>query len=126
MTEFWQKSARAAKEAHALLELGFTEGAVSRAYYAMFYAACAALHSFNPDLAEAKTHKTILRRFSQHIVKSRKVKDEAGRSLRLVFDIRLETDYEAPPPKIERARVVVASMDDFIAAVASFIETSTK
>ncbi len=57
------KARRAAKSARALAASGDAEGAINRAYYAMFDAARAVLHHIDPASAAAKTHSTVLRRF---------------------------------------------------------------
>lgn len=68
MTGFWAKAVVAGKSARLLLEAGDTNGAVNRAFFAMFDGARAALAVVDPELAKAKTHATIIQRFGQHVV----------------------------------------------------------
>ncbi len=46
------------EEARSLLTRSFIKGTVNRAYYAMFYAACAALLSENGSIP--KRHRTVM------------------------------------------------------------------
>jgi len=66
--------------------------AVSRAYYAMFYAATAALAHFN--ITRSK-HSGIVAAFGEYLVKSGEIEPEFGRMLPGAFDARQEADYSA-------------------------------
>jgi uncharacterized protein (UPF0332 family) len=65
-----QKAARSLSAARLLLDNNYTDEACSRAYYAMFDAARAALiAAAAPVEAEvARTHRGLMSAFSQHIV----------------------------------------------------------
>ena len=60
----------ATPEAHMLLAGELARGANSLAYYAMFDAASAALCAIDAPLGNAKTHRTMISRFSKHIARS--------------------------------------------------------
>ena len=80
--DLWTKALAAAESARTLLEHGDGDGATSRAYYAMFNAARAMLwftHGVEPG--EAKTHATVIRRFSKHFVQNGPLDAEYGRLL---------------------------------------------
>jgi uncharacterized protein (UPF0332 family) len=81
--------------ARLLLDNGYTDEACSRAYYAMFDAARAALLAVNaPVEAEiARTHSGLISAFARHIVKSGLISKEVGRSLGQVQHARLIADY---------------------------------
>lgn len=117
MKGFWTKAKLAAKSAHALLELGDSEGAVSRAYYAMFDEARSALEHIDPELAEAKTHTTIIRRFSKHFVMNGPLGPEFGPYLGSTEDMRLTADYERDGVSRPEAERIIARMDEFMAAI---------
>jgi uncharacterized protein (UPF0332 family) len=117
MSKLVTRARAAARSARLLLDEGDTIGAVSRAYYAMFDLARAALHDIDPKLAAAKTHATIISRFSKHMVQDRGFPQNLGRALRRAFDARLVADYSDTATTIEEAKEVVDAMDEFLAAV---------
>jgi uncharacterized protein (UPF0332 family) len=105
MSDYWQKAEEAANAARMLIAAGSVDAAVNRAYYAMFDLAKAVLKEIDPKLVDAKTHATILRRFSEHVVKPGIVDVEAGRILTRALQARLVADYEEaslPRPDAER------------------------
>ena len=77
------KALRATASARLLLEANDVDGACSRAYYAMFDAARAALLAANapvpPDIG--KTHGGLISAFSLHLVKDGPVSHELGKTL---------------------------------------------
>ena len=79
MSALWTKSRGAARSARLLLEAGDPDGAVNRAYYAMFGAARAALSTVRSALAHSKKHSTIVRRFDRHLVAERGFDRALGR-----------------------------------------------
>jgi uncharacterized protein (UPF0332 family) len=101
-----------------LLEAGDYNSAISRAYYAMFDLARDQLLAVNPKLAETKTHATIIRRFSKHLVEERGLPRELGQALRRVFDARLATEYSQMAATAGEARVVVDAMEQFLEGLA--------
>ncbi len=117
MREIWRKAKSAADEARILLDAGRPDGAVSRAYYAMFDAARVALALDSAELAEAKTHATILRRFSRHLIVAGKIDVAHGRALRRAFEMRLLADYDAPSIPLGVARTIVDDAVRFLDAV---------
>ena len=121
MRDVRTKAKSAADQARILLDAGRPDGAASRAYYAMFDAARVALATIAPELAEAKTHATILRRFSKHIVLERNLDSELGRMLRRAFEARLLADYQGPSVPKERAALMVDEEERFIAAIAALL-----
>ena len=78
------------------LRLGHLRVAVSRAYYAMFYAATAVLGS--RGLWRSK-HQGIIAAFGEHLVKRGLVEPQYGRILHDAFEARLDGDY-APHPDL--------------------------
>ncbi len=80
--------------AEKLLELGEYEDAASRAYYAMLYAARAALalEGISP-----RTHEGVLREFGRAFVKTRKLPRELGAALSNAKSLRETANYSAEP-----------------------------
>jgi uncharacterized protein (UPF0332 family) len=63
------RARQAAQSARTLLESGDPNGAVNRAYYAMFHAAHAALEHRGIEIASAK-HGILVARFGEHLAKT--------------------------------------------------------
>ena len=82
-----------------LLENGFTDEAGSRAYYAMFDAARAALIALDaPVEAEAaRTHSGLRSAFARYVVKPGLVHRETGRTFAQAQHLRLIADYKGEP-----------------------------
>lgn len=113
---FMDKARRALSGARLLLDAKDTEGACSRAYYAMFDAARAALLSQNADGAETgtKTHRGLIAAFGKHLVLSGRVEAELGRSLNAVQSLRMTADYIGEPPSLEEAAWAIEQAESFI------------
>jgi len=84
------KGNRSLESAYKLYELKYYEFAVSRAYYAMFYLAGAAL--FSKDLLFSK-HSRVIAGFGQHFVKTGIFSKELHDELRTAYDERSIGDY---------------------------------
>ena len=93
------------KAASYLLEGGYSNDAVSRAYYAMFYAARALLASRD---MYPKGHKGLIIQFGLECVKKGLIEESYGRSLAHAKDRREFFDYsaEAQVAPEEAARMV--------------------
>lgn len=117
MSDLVVRARMSASSARMLLETGDYNSAISRAYYAMFDLARAELLNIDPKLVETKTHTTIIRRFSKHLVQERSVPRELGQALRGVFDARLATEYSQTTATAEEARAVVEAMEQFLDAI---------
>ena len=121
---FLRKAETGIKGAKVLLDLGDTDGACSRAYYAMYDAARAALEwaSVTPERGAFKSHQGVLAAFALHLVKPGHFPAEPGRSIQRVQAVRQLADYEAtsvPPDKafdaVRAAELFVAATTDLIA-----------
>ncbi len=86
--------ARARQELQAV-EVNLREGlytvAVSRSYYAMFYAASGLLASIG--ISRSK-HSAIIAAFRQNFIKTNLIEAQYGDILRVGFESRQESDYE--------------------------------
>ena len=77
--------------AELLVEEGDYESCVSRAYYAMFYCAEAALLTKGLSVS---SHKGVISAFGEHFIKTGVFSKELGRELNRAFDRRQIADYE--------------------------------
>ncbi|MEI2415743.1 HEPN domain-containing protein [Orrella sp. JC864] len=109
------KAKRAAMSAQSLLDDGDPDGAVNRAYYAMFDAAKAALIS--AGVPQGKTHKGTLAAFSEHFVKTGIISTETGRSLKWAETVRLAADYSDESVDLDTAQKIVQETERFISVV---------
>lgn len=100
-----------------LREAEFHEQSTSRAYYASFYAAEAALLTLGESRSK---HSGVLSAFSELVVRKQGFDPAIGRSLRRLFDLRNKADYdwlETPPPDED----AVAIAQPFVDAVATWV-----
>ena len=112
----------AIEEAVLLLESGKSRGALSRAYYAMFYATLALLAI--KELGASK-HSGVIRLFHEHYVQDGTFDKETARSLSVAFDLRNKSDYrELTPPSNEEAQDTLEAAKKFVAEAERVIEQS--
>lgn len=95
------------------LQFGHLRAAVSRAYYAMFYATTALLGS--KGLWRSK-HQGLIAAFGEHFVKPGLIEPQYGRILHDAFEARLDSDYGPNPDLTE------ASAHQLISNATSFVE----
>ena len=117
--DFMSKAESSLGAARLLLDNGYTDEACSRAYYAMFDAARAALLVANaPVEAEvARTHRGLTSAFGQHIVKSGLISQEIGRSLGQAQHVRLIADYKGEPVEAKAAARMIAWAVTFVETI---------
>jgi uncharacterized protein (UPF0332 family) len=113
------------RSARILLEVGHHRGPINRSYYAVFTAARAALNALQPGFGDAKTHKTIISRFTQHLVKAGMIDVVFSRILTTAFDARLAADYEIDAIDLDTATTIVASAEAFCAAILKHLNDPT-
>lgn len=101
----WNRALKAYGAAKTLLEAGFYEDAVSRAYYAVLHAAKAALLS--RDVA-AESHAAVRRLFGREFVQSGTLEKEWAIILAQAQDERSLADYDVEltfSPEVTEERV---------------------
>lgn len=103
------------------LKAKHVELAVSAAYYAMLYAARAALAERGEY---AKTHQGVWTRFSNLFVLTSEIDRGLFKVATRAQDARKEGDYEAVPISAEIARELIDGAADFLDAVAALLQTS--
>ena len=78
------------KAAQQLLETGFGDDAISRAYYSMYFAATA---MFLAKDIRVKTHRGLVARFGREFVETGLIEAHFGRILNIAEELRSEADY---------------------------------
>lgn len=113
------KAAVALSGARLLLRAGDADGACSRAYYAMFDAAHAALFALGGEelTAPIKTHNGLIALFGQRIVLAGHVGAEHGEALNKAQRFRQIADYSGDPVPLENAAWAVDQAEALIAAI---------
>ena len=113
------KAGTACASARALLELGDVDGAVNRAYYAMFDAARAALLAsgapVEPDIG--RTHGGLIAAFGGYLVKNGPVAKEMGQLLNRAHEVRQAADYSGDSVEPANAEELVEQAEAFVAAM---------
>lgn len=115
-----EKSREKLRVAEYLLGAGAYDDAVSRAYYAAFHAAHAALLT---EGLTATTHQGLVNLFGLHFVKSGKLPRELGKFLANLKDDRETSDYELYSP-IDReiAEQAVKEAKAFLTAIEAYVK----
>lgn len=110
------KAEVALSSAKALLERGDTDGAVNRAYYAMFDAARAALLLAAPGVSPeiSRTHSGLIAAFGNHLVKAGPIPKTMGRLLNRAHEIRQLADYTGDSIKAADAAEVIEQATAFV------------
>lgn len=104
--------------ARLLTERGYPEQAASRAYYAAFYAADAALL----HLGERRSsHSGVIAGFGRLVVKEGRFDPGTGALLHRLFELRSDADYESGTVTTEQVRNALASAERFVAAVEEWL-----
>ena len=123
VADYMRKAERTLDEARLLLQAEKTEGACSRAYYAMHDAAHAALLATGFETPDAiiKTHHTLIAEFGKRLVLGGQLDATHGRAFNKVQEMRLVSDYSAEPPSLDNAQEAVEKAEAFVAAIRSLI-----
>ena len=100
--------------ARLLADRGFDAQAVSRAYYAAFYAASEALLALGESRSK---HSVVIAAFISLVVKREGVEEEIGRALRSLFEQRSVADYGDDSVSSERADDALEQASKVVAAV---------
>ncbi len=115
-----QQAAETLREARILAAEHAGRGAVSRAYYAMFYAVLAVLAT--RGLGSSK-HSGAIALFDREFVKPGALPKELSRSLHLTFENRQQADYgeltELDDPTVAR---VIEEAQTFIRGVEGYLQ----
>ena len=113
------RSRQEIEAARLLADAGFAAQAVSRAYYAAFYAAEQALGSLGESRSK---HSGVIAAFSKVAVREG-LDDEMGRVLRSLFEQRNVADYGEEAPSPEDAELAIRDAERLVGAVESWLTT---
>jgi len=109
--------------AQSNLETGFFHIVISRAYYAMFYAAHALLAS--KDITRSK-HSGVQSAFGEYFVKTNLIEKEYARTFGNAFSNRLLSDYDAIfTTEKSMAEAILHDAEQFVARVEKYFTEST-
>ncbi len=116
-----KRADQSAAAARILFDGGLYEDCVSRAYYSMYYAAKAAL--LTQDVSP-KTHKGLVMKFGERIIKLGKMDREQLRELSTALRIRLKSDYELEfEITKEEVSEQLSNAEDFVESVKRFLKS---
>lgn len=100
----WQRAVESLAAAKSMARESFNEAAVSRAYYAAFYAARAALSA--ADVSAPKSHHEMIAFFREHFTRSGEIEVQWMNSLQTLYSERQAADYDmmrvTPDDVVER------------------------
>jgi uncharacterized protein (UPF0332 family) len=112
------RSRRELEATRFLAEGGFATQAVSRAYYAAFYAAEEALLALGETRSK---HSGVLAAFERQVVREGGVDPTVGRLLRSLFRRRNEADYGSVQASQEQAEAAASDAERVVDAVESWL-----
>lgn len=112
------RSRREIEAARLLRDGEFGPQAVSRAYYAAFYAAEEALASLGESRAK---HSGTIAAFGRLVVREGGFYEETGRILRSLFEQRNSVDYGEAVATPEDAELAIQAAERFVEAVESWL-----
>ena len=112
------RSRRELEAAGFLAGGGFAEQAISRAYYAAFYAAEEALLALGETRSK---HSGVLAAFEKLVVREDGLDPASGRLLRSLFRRRNEADYGAAPATREAADEATRDAERVVDAVEAWV-----
>ena len=116
---YLEKARAKLRVARDLVERGDWDDSVSRAYYAAFHAAQAAILC---EGGRADTHQDVLTLFGLLLVKTGKIERQWGRALTNLKDDRETGDYDALSwIDEETARHALAEAEGFVRAVGEYV-----
>lgn len=109
--------------ARLLTEAGFGAQAISRAYFAAFFAAEAALLLLGETRSK---HSGVISAFGRRVVREGGLEESTGRFLRSLFERRNEADYGSPPVTVGEAEAALRDAEKFVDAVGSWMDRQLK
>jgi uncharacterized protein (UPF0332 family) len=104
--------------ARLLAGKGFEAQAVSRAYFAAFYAAEAALLALGETRSK---HSGVVSAFVHLLVRGGQLDEESGRLLRSLFERRNEADYSPVDVPAEEADAAIRDAERVVNAVETWL-----
>lgn len=119
--KLWKKSCESLQSAQILLDNDLEEDAISCGYYAVFYAAKAAL--LVNDIVVIKSHRALRNAFSKYLIMTREIEKEWGIILSREYDQRILADYnESYEASHENALVIIKDAINFVKRISEFLQ----
>jgi uncharacterized protein (UPF0332 family) len=119
-TDSLARSRQELEAARLLVKAGFGAQAISRAYFAAFFAAEAAILLLGETRSK---HSGVISAFGRRVVREGGLEESTGRFLRSLFERRNEADYGSPSVTVEEAGGALRDAEQFVEAVASWIRS---
>ena len=117
-----KKAERSLKAAQKLIETDLADDAISRAYYAVFHSARAALKTKE---IETTTHQGLVTQFALHLVKPGLLEAEYSDILRQEKEDRETGDYESFTSfGLDEAGKLVEKAEKFVTRIKKFLRDS--
>ena len=122
LREEMKKAERSLQAARTLIEANLTDDAISRAYYAVFHSARAALKVKG---IETMTHQGLIIQVALHLVKPGLLETEYGDILRQEKEDRETGDYEPFTSfGLDEAEKLVKDAEKFVVRIQKFLKDS--
>lgn len=119
-----EKSRKSLEASAALLRDGFSESTISRAYYASFYLAQAALAT--KDISRSK-HSGVIAAFGENLTKKSLLPENLHKVLLNLYELRVTSDYSVEDvPSIDEAKEAFKTAKEFAKAVESYLRNWLK
>lgn len=112
------RSRREIEAARLLADGDFAAQAISRAYYAAFYAAEEALGSLGESRSK---HSGVVAAFGKLVVREGGLDERMGRILRSLFEQRNSADYGEAEVSRDDAELAIGDAEGFVNAVESWL-----
>ena len=112
------RSRRELAAAQLLASGGFAGQAISRAYFAAFFAAEAALLTLGETRSK---HSGVISSFGKLVIRAGGFDEATGRLLRSLFERRNEADYLSADAPAEEADAAIRDAERFVDAVESWL-----
>lgn len=120
MQSLMQRAERYLESAQLLLNADDYESCISRVYYAMFYAAEAALLTKNVSYS---SHRGVISGFGEHFIKTEIFPRELGREFNKAYEKRQLSDYEYRCViSVDEAKEMIEKGTAFIAHVEEYLD----
>lgn len=113
-----QRARQELEAARLLAAGGFPAQAISRAYYAAFYAAERSLAALGESRSK---HAGVIAAFGMLVVRQRGLGEEHGRVLRSLFEQRNMADYGELTASADEAECAIAEAARFVGAVDAWL-----
>lgn len=121
--ELLSRAERSLEAARLLNDHEYYPEAVSRAYYAMFYAATALLHSEGITVSK---HSAVIAQVGQHFAKTGKIEVRLHKALIDAFDERQTADYGGILFSHEDTELAFQAADEFVQAAREYLDKLEK